>query len=444
MSKNKSLSTLFQKLGADPDQLAAFLENPDPHIASLTNQEQQKLYSLAERSGGGPVQLPDDDSFFGGGFYFGADEGSTIYQLYSTTYAPLTPAKANTTENVEGISINSPAYDTNYTLSGPSSISAMQHFTPANQAADESLINTFHDVEIKALNINIDYSPNGPTFTCAAEFQNPSNYLGYLNSMSFEGTTEPFQVQIGGLGVQSQEMTVNPAVGVGSSCSIYLNRKQGYVTVEAPGNFQAFSFDGSNQSAPINPGIFSAGTINVTDSPSGVSYQLFSTTVKPQFLKPLSPRSIKVGSRIVERVPVLPITQNPQSTGATTYNLSGVSANISAVKQKQENWGYTYHNAELTHLQLVVSNSPRNGVMVVSPISKSSVSVEQKTLYISVSFENNTPPSYIYVDGPYITPQKITDIPFDGTTITVQFEEYQGYVTLLSDGSYHKVNLPPL
>lgn len=73
MSEQKSLAQLFQELGNGKIDLDAFSENPLSEIEKLNSEAAEQLKKLARN-----IQadvLP---------FRLGADEGSTIYQLYTT------------------------------------------------------------------------------------------------------------------------------------------------------------------------------------------------------------------------------------------------------------------------------------------------------------------------------------------------------------------------
>lgn len=190
MTQQKSLSTLFQQLGSDPEFLDNFLKNPNQYLSHLTKQERERFQSLLATIEKPSPHEPNDESFLtndvdferdiatvpggdslvGGNFYMGGDEGSTIYQLYSGTQDPnpntnfqASPSlSGNSSAITECIPLENTQSSTQSSTYGGSSVDvrAVQLYPDT-----DGTINTIHDVQIQYIEVTINSVPrNTPQF----------------------------------------------------------------------------------------------------------------------------------------------------------------------------------------------------------------------------------------------------------------------------------------
>lgn len=474
MSEEKSLSKLFQELGADPAQLGNFLENIGSYLISLSDQDKEQLMEISNPA---PKGNYDGGSLVPGNFYLGADEGSTIYQLFSTKFAALTPSNATFTPDEDRAALVSIIHDedsSSLSLNSKepvTSVTAMKHFTtasPSGSQGDQEVVfaNTFHDVTINTLNLDVSPWPKGKTV--ALNNRNTIQINNYSTTLFFS-SGRGVSVQVGGDGVVPQQDAIISG-GTDSSegtLTVQLTKKSGYISIDAPGNYLTIPFgDSQPQSVmpdqgPIDAGVFYLQT-NTSDNMGSyqVVYQLYTTTLaplsnRPQLAPPHTNYSL-ASNRIPNRLPVVALEDNGDSI---TYVLNGVSANMSVVNRSTADLTApfnvsrgtgielpldTYHDVELKNLRLTIANNPRANV-INQDLCISQYDAENSTFTVSFTVTNldvsDSEKTYVYIDGPYIEAKSfnITASPF---IETITFKEYQGYITVMTYGSFHKINLP--
>lgn len=452
LTNRYTLSTLFHSLGTDDNLLKKFIKDPTSFNDQLSKPEQERLQAFLSGSTKNLNESPTDVPLFPGNFYFGADEGSTIYQLYSTQLAPLTPAKANIpqtttysinlTETVDNDEDENPIFS----LTESQPITAMQHFNKIGG----SRVNSFHKVEIKIANIEVDHWPKGecilPMNDNAIRFN--SSYEAVID-VHTEGAETNISVKGDGVFPQNVSSSDEPII-------VKLNKKNGYITLDAPGNFLTIPFGKFKNTGPFLPngGPVIAGSLYLTTTNNQGEvevYQLYSTTSPPLSAEPQSEMSHQhysiANNRIPDRIPMATVQKDTQST---IYGLIGISERIGAVRVYRQALSLdgspaappnTYHGVTLLNLQLKINDSPLPGFITKYEILNVNLnSPDEKSLELTVEFQNGKEPEYLYIDGPYIKSKKLTP-PFNHP-IKVNFTEYQGYMTLLTTGSYHEIDLP--
>lgn len=244
MSQPESLAELFKTLGAEPNQLAAFQKNPNKFLDLLPKSEQDELLKISQQlTPGAPlINLQLADSRVAGGFYVGDDEGSHVYQLFTTGQEPTNPVDFSQSDQ----QLDSPQYDRIPIVDGDVSNGAQTFqlngssvpFTAVRQYEKPNIheTNTYHDATIQALNITIAQQYKGPL-------------LGnvYICTSSSEGTIncymaaqpEPLQATVSG--DIDNEQTVDVPVG-GKVFNFKTTKSSGILIIQTPGAYYKLQF----------------------------------------------------------------------------------------------------------------------------------------------------------------------------------------------------------
>lgn len=255
MTQQKSLAQFFKELGNNPAQLAAFQSEPSQLLNTLSEPELDKLLKISEQlihstnDDESSDLMPDFTPIIPGDFYTGADEGSTIYQLYTTQNLPPMPSSSlsqferlqNNEESRIHVAPEPSVIGVNenpYIMDSPTPIHAIKHFFSDDEDSSFSRWE-YYRVTMETLSFKVEASPMDK-YLLTAKISKDDKSSSKI-TLSIQASDDDTAVKVSGENVKPESLACD------STLQNYTIKKQhrkkpGYILLTAPASIHKLTF----------------------------------------------------------------------------------------------------------------------------------------------------------------------------------------------------------